>query len=83
MLLEGGGFAQRWSGGSAKITINVDADSLATPKELSADSGVPVQCLLHRIRKARPSRAETVHRHLDRLEAGLARSDPLYTWAST
>ena len=59
--------------GSVKITINVDADSLAKLKELSADSGVPYQRLLNRILKERLSKADTVHSRLDRLEKELAR----------
>ncbi len=59
--------------GSVKITINVDADSLAKLKELSADSGVPYQRLLNSILKERLSKADTVHSRLDRLEKELAR----------
>lgn len=59
--------------GSVKITINVDADSLAKLKELSADSGVPYQRLLNSILKERLSKADTVHARLDRLEKELAR----------
>jgi predicted DNA binding CopG/RHH family protein len=59
--------------GSVKITINVDADSLAKLKELSADSGVPYQRLLNRILKERLAKADTVHSRLDRLEKELAR----------
>ncbi len=58
---------------SVKITINVDADSLAKLKELSADSGVPYQRLLNSILKERLSRADTVQARLDRLERELAR----------
>ncbi len=59
--------------GSVKITINVDADSLAKLKALSADSGIPYQRLLNRILKERLSRADTVHSRLDRIERELAR----------
>jgi len=58
---------------SVKITINVDADSLAKLKELSADSGVPYQRLLNSILKERLSKADTVHSRLDRVEKELAR----------
>jgi predicted DNA binding CopG/RHH family protein len=58
---------------SVKITINVDADSLAKLKELSADSGVPYQRLLNGILKERLSMADTVHARLDRIEKELAR----------
>ena len=58
---------------SVKITINVDADSLAKLKELSADSGVPYQRLLNSILKERLSKADTVHLRLDRIEKELAR----------
>lgn len=58
---------------SVKITINVDADSLAKLKELSADSGVPYQRLLNSILKERLSTADTVHSRLDRIEKELAR----------
>ncbi len=59
--------------GGVKITINVDADSLAKLKELSADSGVPYQRLLNSMLRERLSRAETVHARLDRIEKELAR----------
>jgi len=59
--------------GSVKITINVDADSLAKLKALSAESGVPYQRLLNSLLKERLSRAETVHARLDRIERELAR----------
>ena len=58
---------------SVKITINVDADSLAKLKELSADSGVPYQRLLNSILRERLSRVDTVHARLDRIERELAR----------
>ena len=58
---------------SVKITINVDADSLAKLKELSADSGVPYQRLLNSILKERLSKADSVHSRLDRIEKELAR----------
>ena len=57
---------------SVKITINVDADSLAKLKELSADSGGPYQRLLNSILKERLSKANTVHSRLDRIEKELA-----------
>ncbi len=59
--------------GSVKITINVDAASLAKLKELSAESGVPYQRLLNRILTERLATAETVHSRLDRIEKELAR----------
>ncbi len=59
--------------GSVKITINVDADSLAKLKALSADSGVPYQRLLNRLLRERLSQADTVHARLDRIEKELAR----------
>lgn len=59
--------------GNVKITINLDADSLAKLKALSADSGVPYQRLLNHILKERLSRVETVHARLDRIEKDLAR----------
>jgi predicted DNA binding CopG/RHH family protein len=65
--------AEMAGGGSVKITINVDADSLAKLKELSAGSSVPYQRLLNSILKERLSKAETVHARLDRLEKELAR----------
>lgn len=58
---------------SVKITINVDSDSLAKLKALSADSGVPYQRLVNRILGERLSEAETVQARLDRLEKELAR----------
>jgi predicted DNA binding CopG/RHH family protein len=58
---------------SVKITINVDADSLAKLKELSTDSGVPYQRLLNTILKERLSKVETTHSRLDRIEKELAR----------
>ena len=65
--------AEMAGGASVKITINVDADSLAKLKELSADSGVPYQRLLNSILKERLSKADTVHSRLDRIEKELAR----------
>lgn len=59
--------------GSVKITINVDADSLAKLKELSAESGVPYQRLLNSILAERLAKADTVHSRLDRIEKELAR----------
>ncbi len=58
---------------SVKITINVDADSLAKLKALSADSGVPYQRLLNSLLRERLSQADTVHSRLDRIEKELAR----------
>lgn len=59
--------------GSVKITINVDADSLAKLKELSAESGVPYQRLLNSYLKERLSRTNSVHSRLDRIEKELER----------
>ena len=59
--------------GSVKITINVDTDSLAKLKELSAESGVPYQRLLNRILKERLAKAGTLSSRLDRIEKELAR----------
>jgi predicted DNA binding CopG/RHH family protein len=59
--------------GSVKITINVDADSLAKLKELSAESGVPYQRLLNRILKERLAKADILSSRLDRIEKELAR----------
>ena len=59
--------------GSVKITINVDTDSLAKLKELSAESGVPYQRLLNRILKERLAKADTLSSRLDRIEKELAR----------
>jgi hypothetical protein len=59
--------------GSVKITINVDADSLAKLKALSAESGVPYQRLLNSLLKERLAKADTVHERLDRIEKELAR----------
>ena len=59
--------------GSVKITINVDADSLAKLKELSAESGVPYQRLLNSILKERLVKADTLRSRLDRIEKELAR----------
>ena len=58
---------------SVTITINVDADSLAKLKELSAESGVPYQRLIDGILKERVAKADTVHARLDRIERELAR----------
>jgi predicted DNA binding CopG/RHH family protein len=58
---------------SVKITINVDADSLAKLKILSAESGVPYQRLLNRILKERLAAADTLGSRLDRIERELAR----------
>ena len=57
---------------NVKITINVDADSLAKLKALSAESGVPYQRLLNSILRDRLATAETVHSRLDRIEKELA-----------
>lgn len=65
--------AEMAGSGSVKITINVDADSLAKLKALSADNGIPYQRLLNRILTERLSRADTVHARLDRIEKDLAR----------
>lgn len=59
--------------GNVKITINVDADSLAKLKALSAESGVPYQRLLNSILKERLATADTVHSRLTRVEKALAR----------
>ena len=59
--------------GSVKITINVDTDSLAKLKELSAESGVPYQRLLNGILKERLAKADTLSSRLDRIEKELAR----------
>jgi len=58
---------------SVKITINLDAESLAKLKELSADSGIPYQRLLNGLLKERLAKADTVHSRLDRIEKELAR----------
>jgi hypothetical protein len=58
---------------SVKITINVNADSLAKLKALSADSGVPYQRLLNSLLKERLSKTDTVHARLDRIEKELVR----------
>ena len=42
-----------------KTTINLDADSLAKLKELSADSSVPYQRLLNQLLRERLSRVST------------------------
>ena len=65
--------AQMAGRGSVKITINVDADSLAKLKELSAESGVPYQRLLNSILKERLVKADTLRSRLDRIEKELAR----------
>jgi len=65
--------AEMAGSGSVKITINVDADSLAKLKALSADNGIPYQRLLNRILRERLSSADTVHSRLDRIEKDLAR----------
>ena len=57
---------------AVKITINVDADSLAKLKALSSESGVPYQRLLNGILKAGLAKTETVHARLDRIEKDLA-----------
>jgi hypothetical protein len=59
--------------GSVKITINVDAGSLAKLKERSAESGVPYQRLLNSILKERLVKADTLRSRLDRIEKELAR----------
>ena len=58
---------------SVKITINLDADSLAKLKELSADSSVPYQRLLNQLLRERLSQADTIHARVERLEKELAR----------
>jgi predicted DNA binding CopG/RHH family protein len=65
--------AQMAGRASVKITINVDADSLAKLKALSAESGVPYQRLLNSILKERLAKADTLRSRLDRLEKDLAR----------
>ena len=57
--------------GSVKITINVDADSLAKLKRLSAESGVPYQRLLNSLLKERLTKASSMHSRLDRVEKEL------------
>ena len=59
--------------GSVKITINVDAESLAKLKQLSADSGVPYQRLLNNGLRERLSKTSSVHSRLDRIEKELKR----------
>lgn len=61
------------AGRSVKITINLDADSLAKLKELSADSGVPYQRLINRILRERLADRETIESRLGRLEKELVR----------
>ena len=58
---------------SVKITINIDADSLAKLKQLSAESGVPYQRLLNSVLRERLSRTSSVHARLDRIERELKR----------
>ncbi len=58
---------------SVKITINVDAESLAKLKEMSADTGIPYQRLLNTILKERLSKSDTVHARLKRIEKELER----------
>jgi predicted DNA binding CopG/RHH family protein len=57
--------------GSVKITINVDANSLAKLKRLSAESGVPYQRLLNSILKERLTKTSSVQSRLDRIEKEL------------
>ena len=57
--------------GSVKITINVDANSLAKLKRLSAESGVPYQRLLNSILKERLTKTSSMHSRLDRVEKEL------------
>ena len=59
--------------GSVKVTINVDAASLATLQALSVESGVPHQRLLNSLLKERLATSDTVHACLDRIEKELAR----------
>jgi len=54
-----------------KITINVDAASLAALKELAAKSGVPYQRLLNIILKEGLGRKDTVESRLERIERDL------------
>jgi hypothetical protein len=61
------------AGRSVKITINVDADSLAKLKKLSADSGVPYQRLVNRILRERLAHVETIEARLERIEKELVR----------
>jgi hypothetical protein len=65
--------AEMATGGSVKITINVDAESLAKLKTLSAESGVPYQRLLNRILKQHLATADTLGSRVDRIERELAR----------
>ena len=58
---------------SVKITINLDADSLAKLKELSADSSVPYQRLLNQLLRERLAQADPIHARVERLEKELAR----------
>jgi len=56
---------------SVKITINLDARSLAKLKRLSAESGVPYQRLLNSILKERLTKTSSIHSRLDRVEKEL------------
>lgn len=56
---------------SIKITINVDADSLAAVKQEAAVSGVPYQRLLNNLLKQSLSEKRAAESRLDRLEREL------------
>lgn len=56
---------------SVKITINVDAASLGTLKELAAETGVPYQRLLNSILKEGLGRKGTIESRIEKLEREL------------
>jgi predicted DNA binding CopG/RHH family protein len=54
-----------------KITINVDAASLAALKDLAAESGVPYQRLLNIILKEGLGRKSTIESRIEKIERDL------------
>jgi predicted DNA binding CopG/RHH family protein len=56
---------------SIKITINIDAESLFTLKEIARDTGIPYQRLLNTLLKDSLKQKETTESRLDRLEQEL------------
>jgi hypothetical protein len=54
-----------------KITINVDAASLAPLKELAAESGIPYQRLLNIILKEGLERKSTLESRIEKIERDL------------
>ena len=53
---------------SVKITINIDADTLATLRREATDSGVPYQRLLNRVLRGALKDRESAEARIERLE---------------